>query len=259
MRGIAIIMVFLVHSTILFKVLNIEKLPLDIQNILFNGKYGVALFFIVSAYTLFRSLDLRKEKGFRNYFIRRFFRIAPLYYLIIIIVYIFTDGNKYFLGTSESLDLLNLLTHIFFINGFFTNYFNSIIGVEWTIFVEFSFYFILPIIYIYKKYLLKIFLFLFFISIIITVLGKSINLELMKIQMALSPLVWFFVFGLGLIFYTFESNSRIKYFFVNQKNLLLIFSFFLIFFIKIASVESKICVLIEPPVLFPIVPTVKLL
>jgi hypothetical protein len=31
------------------------------------------------------------------------------------------------------------------------------------------------------------------------------------------------------------------------------------FFIKIASVESKICVLIEPPVLFPIVPTVKLL
>ena len=78
MRGIAILMVLAVHSTIFFTIYEIKQLPFKMEYIIYSGKYGVVLFFIVSAYTLFRSLDIRHEKGFGNYYIRRFFRIAPL-------------------------------------------------------------------------------------------------------------------------------------------------------------------------------------
>lgn len=83
MRGIAILMVLAVHSTSFFDIFNIVNLPLHLENILYSGKYGVSLFFIISAYTLYRSIDIRKENGLKKYYIRRFFRIAPLYYIIL--------------------------------------------------------------------------------------------------------------------------------------------------------------------------------
>lgn len=47
------------------------------------GAMGVQLFYIISAYTLYRSLMYRNEQHYLWFYIRRFFRIAPLYYLYI--------------------------------------------------------------------------------------------------------------------------------------------------------------------------------
>jgi len=207
MRGIAILMVLAVHSTLFFDIFNIMNLPLGLENILHSGKYGVSLFFIVSAYTLFRSLDIRKENGFKDYYIRRFFRIAPLYYLVIILLFTFTTGKIFYMqeGTND-ISLFNLATHMFFINGFFTSNFNSIIGVEWTIFVEIFFYMILPVIFIYRKYLLKISLFLFIIAILNALIMKLYPLnELERIQLYFSPLAWFIVFMLGILIYSYQT------------------------------------------------------
>lgn len=86
LRGWAILGVVLTHC-------NYQQLPSIGVNIMKSGGNGVQLFFVVSACTLWLSLTARKsEKGFiSNFFIRRIFRIAPLYYLAII-YYLFQDG-----------------------------------------------------------------------------------------------------------------------------------------------------------------------
>ncbi len=237
MRGIAILMVLAIHSTLFFDIFNIVKLPLNLENILYSGKYGVSLFFIVSAYTLFRSLDIRKENGYKNYYIRRFFRIAPLYYLVIILLFIFTTGKVYYMqeGTS-GISLFNLITHIFFINGFFTNNFNSIIGVEWTIFVEVSFYMILPTIFLYRKYLFGISLFLLLIAILNALTMKLYPLaQLERIQLYFSPLAWFSVFMLGILIYSYQTQF-IKDTFIKFKKYITIF--IIVLFIILSYMKS---------------------
>lgn len=230
MRGIAILMVLAVHFTTFLAVYNIEHLPFHLENVFYSGKYGVALFFIVSAFTLFRSLDVRQENGFGKYYLRRFFRIAPLYYLIIIIVFSLSIGQSYYLeDIDKGASIFNLIAHILFINGFFTNYFNSILGVEWTIFVEVSFYMILPVLYIYRKYLLQITIFLLTLSLIGFVLPKIIEFsELEKIQLYFSPIIWFVVFAFGGLIYKYYHNNLIQDIFIKHKNLLLI-SFIILF------------------------------
>lgn len=58
-------------------------LPTAMGQVALTGQRGVALFFIVSAFTLFLSYDNRKEERHptRNFFIRRFFRLAPMAFL----------------------------------------------------------------------------------------------------------------------------------------------------------------------------------
>src|SRR5437870_5372237 len=76
LRGIAILMVVVVHTS-----LSVPALSPKIRNVAAFGQMGVQLFFLVSAYTLARSLTLRSDEssGLARYFIRRWFRIAPLY------------------------------------------------------------------------------------------------------------------------------------------------------------------------------------
>lgn len=217
-------MVLAVHFTTFMELYDIQHLPFYFENVLYSGKFGVALFFIVSAFTLFRSLDVRKENGFGKYYLRRFFRIAPLYYLIIIIVFSLSGGQSYYMvDIDKATSIFNLLAHMFFINGFFTNYFNSILGVEWTIFVEVSFYIILPIFYIYRKYLLQITILLLFISLIGFIVPKIMQFnELEKMQLYFSPIIWFVVFAFGGLIYKYYHNNFIKDIFIKYKNSLLI-------------------------------------
>src|SRR4030088_3596129 len=77
-RGIAILLVIMVHTGQSFASSNL------LRSFTESGMMGVQLFFILSAITLFNSYNNRYEKDGtdRNkyFFIRRFFRIAPLYY-----------------------------------------------------------------------------------------------------------------------------------------------------------------------------------
>jgi peptidoglycan/LPS O-acetylase OafA/YrhL len=86
LRGMAILGVLINHAArnievwgILGK--NVHLTPWVYQ-IMAQGSRGVQLFFVASAFTLCLSYERRKnEKNpLLNFFIRRFFRIAPLFY-----------------------------------------------------------------------------------------------------------------------------------------------------------------------------------
>ncbi len=90
LRGVAICGVLSVHSTFGMNAAGLTQLPMHAESLLFAGKFGVSLFFVLSAYTLMLSLSGRigtSQSMFLPYFIRRFFRIAPAYYLILFLVF----------------------------------------------------------------------------------------------------------------------------------------------------------------------------
>ena len=62
------------------------------SDVLLQGAEGVQLFFVMSALTLFLSLDSRRRTEARpvaNFFVRRFFRIAPFFYAGALFYYLF--------------------------------------------------------------------------------------------------------------------------------------------------------------------------
>jgi peptidoglycan/LPS O-acetylase OafA/YrhL len=88
LRGIAVLGVIMVHASLTASgaFLKIYK---PLQWVAFTGQRGVALFFVVSAFTLFLSLDNRRRehRPVLNFFLRRFFRLAPMFYLAIVITH----------------------------------------------------------------------------------------------------------------------------------------------------------------------------
>jgi peptidoglycan/LPS O-acetylase OafA/YrhL len=75
LRGYAILMVIGVHSGFYF-----SNLPPSTTAIVSMGARGVQLFFVASAMTLFMSWKVRDD-GAKAFYIRRLFRIAPMFYL----------------------------------------------------------------------------------------------------------------------------------------------------------------------------------
>lgn len=145
LRGIAILMVMLVHTSQV-----VSGLPSLTSQIADLGKLGVQLFFILSAYTLCLSASRRanEHNGLMLYYIRRFFRIAPLYYLGILLYGIFalaTEADIHF-------TLENVLANILFVHGFYMPANNTIVPGGWSIGTEMAFYAVFPfLLYFYKQ------------------------------------------------------------------------------------------------------------
>jgi peptidoglycan/LPS O-acetylase OafA/YrhL len=162
LRGYAILMVMLIHTSQVFKVSYFTKLICD------RGDLGVQLFFILSSFTLFNSYSKRRlrEGVFvnRNFFIRRFFRIAPYYY-IAGLVYIF---YKLFVK-NHSISVKNLIANFTFTNGIYLPGINDIPPGGWSIGVEMLFYLLIPILFKYLDSLEKA-IFAFVVLVILSVL-----------------------------------------------------------------------------------------
>jgi peptidoglycan/LPS O-acetylase OafA/YrhL len=146
-RGIAILMVILVHTS--QAVNGISQLVDDIDR---YGQMGVQLFFVASAYTLcFSSVKRAEEKQpLISFLIRRFFRIAPLYY-VAIIAYFLAESNMHILALIKMpYSLYNFETiaaNILFIHGFVPSANNNIVPGGWSIGTEMAFYLIFPILF----------------------------------------------------------------------------------------------------------------
>ena len=144
-RGIAILMVILVHTS--------QNVPFHQHDLLFfinYGQFGVQLFFVASAYTLCISSENRKYEKNKNlkYAIRRYFRIAPAYYIGILIYFIIrTMINKIITGSftiPAQYSSLNVLSNIAFFHGFYEPGNNTIVPGGWSIGTEMAFYIIFP-------------------------------------------------------------------------------------------------------------------
>lgn len=141
LRGLAILLVLLSHSS------NFNLFFHEYLNFKQIGKAGVYLFFVLSAYLLDRQIALAYLSGnascsyWKNYFLRRFLRIYPLFIFSLI-----AFGFLSYLGhDSVIMNWQDLPLHLLLIKGE---------GIFWSIAVEFKYYFLSPIImYLCHKYL----------------------------------------------------------------------------------------------------------
>ena len=136
LRGVAILMVVMVHTA--------QQIPgLDGATALLAayGQMGVQLFFVVSAYTLCLSHERRAADPAAHFYIRRFFRIAPLYYLGVVLYF----GLRAATGQDEAYTAANVAANLTFTHGFVKAATNSIVPGGWSIAVEMSFYLLFPL------------------------------------------------------------------------------------------------------------------
>lgn len=140
LRGIAALLVLVYH------VKYIHKLPIDFYSEFIVAKLalGVPMFFVLSSFSIFYSLEGKdfSIKSMQYYFIRRFFRIAPLYYFLLLV---------YFFYYGRSLTSFNYLSTLFlnltFSFGFSPKHHEGLVAAGWSIGIEFLIYFVLPILF----------------------------------------------------------------------------------------------------------------
>jgi peptidoglycan/LPS O-acetylase OafA/YrhL len=124
-RGLAVLLVLLDHASDagmrLFAAADLNR----------AGKYGVYLFFVLSAFLLTyqfctrKPAELARGAVWMNYMVRRFFRIYPLYLFVLVAMV--------FMGKRQWEDVF---THLLLRDG---------TGHFWTIPVEFKYYLVLPL------------------------------------------------------------------------------------------------------------------
>jgi peptidoglycan/LPS O-acetylase OafA/YrhL len=137
-RGYAILMVIVSHATYQF-----PNLPWPVRRLTETGWFGVQLFFLASAVTLLFSWHGAAGGGdARAFFIRRFFRIAPAYYLAGVLYYL--------LAPPAQFDLLQVLRSATFVNAFSPAWLTApgawnVVPGGWSISVEFTFYALFPL------------------------------------------------------------------------------------------------------------------
>ncbi|MEI7489338.1 MAG: acyltransferase [Chryseobacterium sp.] len=206
LRGIAILGVILVHSGLSCGLTGISL------SLCFAGQRGVQLFYVVSAFALLYSFDVRSKNEkypIKNYFIRRYFRIAPLFYIAVI-------GNLLIHGFSSwhdapnGLNWLKIMAGLLFLNGWHPDTINAIAMGGWSIADEFSFYLILPVILSWIKTARTALIFLIFSAVLAIIFSASCASLLNHVEYF--SFLWFPiqfpVFCMGILAYYIVKESK---------------------------------------------------
>lgn len=175
LRGWAVLGVVAVHSNALI----IDSLPDAFKAISSAGARGVQLFFILSAFSLFYSLERRRVKNKNDNYItfvtRRFFRISPMFYTAILL---YGMGALHVLYPSIHTEVFysagNFLSHITYLHGFWPNYVNTLVPGGWSIATEMIFYLFVPLLFTKIKNLTSALWFLVFsicLNLVITLIS----------------------------------------------------------------------------------------
>lgn len=209
LRGIAILGVIWLHFS--GDTLLVEHVSERIRYIVQQGGGGVQLFFLASAFTLFRSAQYRMGKephATRSFFIRRLFRIVPMYYLGIA-YYLWQNGTgpQPFLDTQLPNSPDNVVGNLFFLQAV-NPYWQWLLPGSWSIATEMAFYLLVPLLVYYIRDLQSALRFV----LIALVLRAGITLVLRSHPLIPEADLWesylyFFlpsqlpVFALGIVFY----------------------------------------------------------
>ncbi len=163
LRGVAAwwVVLFHVRTVIIPLFLNADMVSALVQswqrilhvNIrpLFYGWMGVQVFFVLSGFLLFLPfarvlLGQREKINLLEYFKRRFKRILPAYYFQLVILAVLS-----FFGLYQSTTWTNWIMHGLMIHNFSSVYNWELNGVSWTVPVEFDFYLLLPLLFLFIR------------------------------------------------------------------------------------------------------------
>lgn len=147
-RGWAILGVIAIHVS--------QAAPLShgiLQSLAINGDMGVELFYVLSAFSLTMMLHTRAMAGQHSllgYFIRRIFRIAPMFWFALVLATLVFFGKTTF-WSPNGIGIADVALTALFLHGIHPESVNSVIPGGWSVAVEVMFYLILPVLYTYAR------------------------------------------------------------------------------------------------------------
>lgn len=212
LRGLAVLMVVLSHTS---QNLGEGGFRFSISKyITMAGDRGVQLFFILSAFTLFSSSLVRFSKDthpIRNFYIRRAFRILPFWWTIVAFWTLYYHPPLY-----------EVLPSVLFIFGFlrFNGNLEFVPG-GWTLFVEETFYILLPILFRKINNLwraLGLFVALWLVGDIWLNEGPQIPALNQNSFIFFAPLSHWFAFALGIVGYFVVRHEVFKKHFASNRS-----------------------------------------
>jgi len=137
LRGVAIFSVFVFHCFFHAFPLTSKKLPL------MWGWIGVPIFFVVSGFCIHLSHSRSKENGYKEFYVRRFFRIWPPYAVALIFFALIFPMNRVDFQSSQG--SFDFIYHILLIQNLDINYYYGINGSFWSIAIEAQLYLLYPL------------------------------------------------------------------------------------------------------------------
>jgi peptidoglycan/LPS O-acetylase OafA/YrhL len=203
---------------------NLTKFLLDFFYLL--SVRAVDVFFVLSGFLIYMSWD--KKPHAKDYIYKRFFRIYPLYFFVVSIVFVFylcfVDDTNYVSALKYlfyNLILLNFFAPV--LPGLFDTGHSSIInGALWSIKVEVLFYILVPFLYRYvesRRYkfvtLSVIFILSLMFNVLIFIIDSNLEISLAPLYNQLPSKLYLFVIGIVIFKYFSFFDS-----FLNFKGLL---------------------------------------
>lgn len=180
LRGIAVLLVLVSHLS------NAGMHIIPALSFSGVGKVGVWLFFTLSSFLLTLQFLNKKDesllsaKVWLNYFVRRFFRIYPLFTLVMLISWMLSNSGYFFMdGTNDLISRLLL---------------QDAKGVEWSILVEFRYYMVLPIMVFLMVFPLKRKLILITLTALLAVVIADLYRPAINL-VSLRPYISIFIMG----------------------------------------------------------------
>jgi exopolysaccharide production protein ExoZ len=166
-RGVAILMVVAFHVSVTYQP------AVWLARLAVIGNLGVQLFFLVSAVTMCLMWDQRREESQRTlkFYIRRFLRIAPLFWFAIVfytlIWHVLPEG-----GGLQGVTWFQVAVTSIFLHPFFPSAINSVVPGGWSIGIEMGFYAVFPLFALVPKDRLPLFSFIAYV--ILGLLGTTV-------------------------------------------------------------------------------------
>ena len=142
LRGIAALMVVLHHYTVRYGLNYVFFVPPVFSFEL--GRYGVQLFFIVSGFVIFLTLD--KTVHAVDFIIARISRLFPAYWVAVILTF---SVVSLFPLPGREVDIVSAITNLTMLQKWLEV--KHVDGVYWTLAVELSFYVVMYLLFITKQ------------------------------------------------------------------------------------------------------------
>ena len=139
LRGYAILGVIAVHASQFFP----DQLPSALSSLANQGARGVQLFFVTSALTLALSWQARGD-GTAAFYIRRLFRIAPMFWLAIL-YYVSRDGFGYHTYAPDGFGWRHVAMAALLVHGLLPDTITSVVPGSWSVGDEVIFYALFPL------------------------------------------------------------------------------------------------------------------
>ncbi len=133
-RGIAALMVFGMHF---FEKKYFGTPTNTYLTILCNGRDAVSFFFVLSGFVLsYKYIILKKPLDLNKFFVSRFFRLWPAFFVTVVIYCLYIFGARHALTPAKLVDIFILNKEHFWEEAMLLRFHNDYYGAGWTLTIE---------------------------------------------------------------------------------------------------------------------------